>query len=166
MHRIFISSIIMVAIGCTGTEKKVSENTAQATSDSTGLAPVPFKDTSVHGCYMQVLKRDTFIANLQQQENLVYGTMSFNNYEKDKSSGTVSGSIKGDILKLNYTFASEGTTSVMELYFKYKDGNLIQGIGDMNTKGDTAYFVNPAQITYTDAEFKKIPCQDLPAKYQ
>lgn len=166
MHKIFSAFVMIAAVSCTGTEKKVSEDTARATSDSTDPVPGPFKDISVDGCYMQILQRDTFVASLQEQEGLVHGKMSFNNYEKDKSSGTVSGRLEADILKLYYTFASEGTTSVMELYFKYRDGNLIRGIGDMNTRGDTAFFVNPAQITYSGDEFKKISCQDLPVKYK
>ena len=115
---------------------------------------------------MQVLKRDTFTASLQQTERLITGRLSFDNYEKDASSGTVSGKIQGDVIKLNYVFASEGTTSVMELYFRYKDGILTRGSGEMNTRGDTAYFLNPALIKYDGGELKKVSCETLADKYK
>ncbi|MBK8494901.1 MAG: hypothetical protein IPL50_07650 [Chitinophagaceae bacterium] len=60
------------------------------------------------------------------------------------------------MLKLDYVFASEGMNSVMEVYFKYKDGILVRGIGEMKTNGDTAYFINPALIKYNGSDLKKI----------
>jgi hypothetical protein len=70
------------------------------------------------GCYMRVLKRDTLALHLQEVGNLVRGRLTFDNYEKDGSAGTVSGTIVGDVMKLIYSFQSEGMNSVMQVYFK------------------------------------------------
>ncbi len=165
MMKIFVYLTIVVAVGCSsGTDKKPGEDAVQLNADS--LAVKSDTTNNIEGCYMQVLNRDTFTASLQQQGNLVTGSMSFDNYEKDASTGTVSGKLQDDILKLDYAFASEGMTSVMELYFKYKDGILVRGIGEMNTKGDTAYFVNPALIKYEGSGFQKTDCQTLREKYK
>src|SRR4051812_19511817 len=69
----------------------------------------------ISGCYMQVIARDTIIANLQQNNSTVSGTLMFDNYEKDASKGSVTGSVDGDIIRLLYSFASEGMNSVMEV---------------------------------------------------
>ena len=54
----------------------------------------------------------------------------------------------------------------MELYFRYKDGILTRGSGEMNTRGDTAYFLNPALIKYDGGELKKVSCETLADKYK
>jgi hypothetical protein len=157
---------IIVAAGCTAeTDKKESENATPQPIDSIAIKSADAV-TKIDGCYMQVLKRDTFTASLQQNGNFITGKMSFDNYEKDASSGNISGKREGDILKLNYTFMSEGMNSVMELYFKHKDGVLLRGTGDMGNKGDTAYFKNPGQVKYEDAGLKKVDCGNLAAKYK
>jgi hypothetical protein len=166
MLKIITLLTITMIFGCTtGTNDEQNIESESSTTDS-NAKPKVFNNISIAGCYMQILKRDTFAAILQQQQNLVSGRMRFNNYEKDASAGTVSGKLEGDILKLDYTFTSEGMKSVMELYFKYNNGDLIRGTGEMNTKGDTAYFTNLAQIKYDGGEFKKTECETFPTKYR
>lgn len=165
LKKIFFLTIV-VATGCSsGTDKKAGEDAAQLNTDSIAVKPHDATN-NIEGCYLQILNRDTFAASLQQQGKLVTGRISFDNYEKDASTGTVSGKLKDDILKLDYAFASEGMTSVMELYFKYKNGILVSGIGEMNTKGDTAYFVNPALIKYDGSALQKVDCKNLADKYK
>lgn len=168
MRKLFIALTITMAVGCiSGPDKKIIEDAVKPPADSSGeVKPADDAFADIAGCYMQVLKRDTFAANLQQQGNTVTGRLSFDNYEKDGSTGTVSGKLQGDVLKLEYVFVSEGMNSVMELYFKYNEGILVRGIGEMNTKGDTAYFINPALIKYNGSALKKIPCENLPGKYR
>ena len=151
MVRAFIVLILALIVGCiSAPDKKKIEEAVKPPKDSTGLTVNPVEDSVivVDGCYMQVLKRDTFTASLHQHGNLVSGRLRFDNYEKDGSSGTVSGTLQGDLLKVYYFFASEGMNSVTELYLKYEHGMLIRGTGEMNTKRDTSYFVNPAIIKY------------------
>lgn len=164
MYRFLILLSLTMVFGC----KNLTVKTIQTDSDTTATHSKPIDDiiANVEGCYMLVLQRDTFAAILQQQGNDLTGRMSFDNYEKDGSTGTVKGSLQGDKLKLVYSFASEGKNSVMELYFKYKDDTIIRGIGEMNTKGDSAYFMNPALIKYEGSVLKKIPCETLPDKYK
>lgn len=168
MLKIFIALTIIMTAGCiSGTDKKAIEDAVKPPAHTSNeLKPADDAITDIEGCYMQVLKRDTFTASLQQQGNTVTGRLSFDNYEKDGSTGTVSGKIQGDVLKLEYAFVSEGMNSVMELYFKYQDGMLVRGIGEMKSKEDTAYYVNPALIKYDGGELKKISCPTLPDKYK
>ena len=92
--------------------------------------------------------------------------MNFDNYEKDGSTGTVSGVIENDIVKLWYNFQSEGMNSVMELYFKAADSSMVQGIGLMRNKADTAYFTDHSKIDYSkDQSLNKIDCSQVPKKY-
>ena len=114
---------------------------------------------TIAGCYMQVLKRDTFIAVLQQDGATISGKLTFDNFEKDGSTGDVKGTIDGDIIRLIYSFQSEGMNSVMDVYFKKQDDKLVRGIGEMSTRGDTAYFTDPSKITYpSNTMLQKVSC--------
>ena len=107
------------------------------------------------------------VLRLEQNGKDVSGKMSFDNFEKDGSSGTVTGKINGDVIELLYSFQSEGMNSVRELFFKMQDGKLISGIGPIGMRGDTAYFSNRSAIEYPQQEaFDKVSCDELHAKYK
>jgi len=119
------------------------------------------------GCYLRVLKRDTLALSIQQNGKTVTGKLSFDNFEKDGSSGNVAGTIDNNILKLIYSFQSEGMNSVMEVYFKVEDSALIHGIGEVAVKSDTAYYARPSEINYPKTEkLEKIGCEQLSNKYK
>ena len=156
-----------MAIGCKSLTDKTTTGDSATSSAHTKTEDVkPWDETIVEGCFMQVLQRDTFAASLKQNGNDITGRMSFDNYEKDGSTGTVNGKLQADVLKLFYSFASEGMNSVMEVYFKYSDGKLVRGTGDMDNKADTAYFTNPATVKYDGSTLQKLPCKNMPDKYK
>lgn len=111
----------------------------------------------VPGCYMKVFGRDTAILLLEQNGKNYSGKMLYDNFDKDGSHGTVRGTEDNEILKLWYDFNSAGIRSVMEVYFKKDNGRLLRGIGDMDVKTDTTYFISG--INYSDKEaFSKVDC--------
>ena len=112
----------------------------------------------VAGCYMKIVGRDTAILMLDHKGKEFSGKMIYDNYEKDGSRGVIKGKEEEGILKLWYDFNSEGMHSVMEVYFKEDSGKLLRGVGDMDAKTDTAYFISG--INYSDKEaFTKIDCE-------
>jgi hypothetical protein len=69
-------------------------------------------------------------------------------------------------VKLWYDFQSEGMNSVMELYFKIDGSSMVQGVGPMDSKADTAYFTYHSRINYSkDQSLNKIDCAQVPEKY-
>lgn len=69
----------------------------------------------------------SFNVNSHQEVN---GKLNYRLYGKDKNEGTLVGNIKGDTLIADYTFMSEGISSVREVAFLQKDGTYIEGFGD------------------------------------
>lgn len=119
------------------------------------------------GCYLRVLKRDTLALSIQQNGTTVTGKLSFDNFEKDGSSGPVTGTIDHDTLKLMYNFQSEGMHSVMEVYFKIEDSALIHGIGEVAAKADTTYYAKRGEISYpAENRLVKMDCEQLPQKFK
>ncbi|HEU4860842.1 MAG TPA: hypothetical protein VFT15_13440 [Chitinophagaceae bacterium] len=130
-----------------------SSDTSKTTAQETGEKPAADLD----GCYMKIIGRDTAIVMLEQKGKEISGKMLYDNYEKDGSRGTVKGKEDGEIIKLWYDFTSEGMHSVMEVYFKKEAGRLLRGVGSMDAKTDTTYFISG--INYSDKEaFNKVNC--------
>ncbi len=145
-------------IACNDSSQLNSKSTNSQSSDSS-LSPKP-EDHPVNdipGCYMKIIGRDTALLMLEQKGNMITGKMLYDNYEKDGSRGTVKGKEDKEIIKLWYDFNSEGMHSIMEVYFKKENGRLLRGVGDMDAKTDTTYFISG--VNYSDKEaFTKVNC--------
>ncbi len=140
--------------------KDASQSNTSETTDAGKVIPPKVEVRSspdITGCYMKITGRDTAILMLEQKGNMITGKMLYDNYEKDGSHGTVKGTEDKEIIKLWYDFTSEGMHSVMEVYFKKADERLLRGMGDMEAKTDTTYFISG--INYSDKEaFTKVNC--------
>jgi len=151
---------VVLFISC-NYKAKDKENSKETTTD-----PGTEKSVSVvDGCYMKITGRDTVILMLEQIGDELTGKMLFDNYQKDGSRGSVSGKVEGEIVKIWYDFFAEGIHSVMEINFKNENEKLVRGIGDIDVKGDTAYYKDPAGIGYSESEtFTKTGCALLQGK--
>jgi hypothetical protein len=93
------------------------------------------------GCYRMIIKNDTATISLNAQADSVSGSLSYNWYERDDNQGTFKGTIKNDsLIVADYTFQSEGVTSVRQVVFKIQDSVLLQGYGELQERNDTAFF--------------------------
>lgn len=81
-------------------------------------------------CYLNVTDKDSLMLKYRVSNGNVSGKLTYKNFEKDSSSGNVTGQASGDTLKLNYTFSSEGMTSEREVYFLQDSGVLLEGTGE------------------------------------
>jgi len=174
MQRIFILTFLIFIFSCNSGEsarefnKDSTSRVKQWTEQNDSSVVTSEKPgNSVAGCYWKLLQRDTFALALTQTGNELDGRLTFNNFQKDKSSGMVHGELKDGIIKLWYSFQSEGMNSVMEVYFKREGDRLIRGLGPVEVKGDTAYFKSENEISYDiDQTFIKVDCSQLPGKYR
>jgi len=99
-------------------------------------APV---ETVVQECYQAIIEKRTITLTVDVNNvNQFEGELDYSYYQKDKSFGTVFGNVKGDTVFADYTFQSEGKTSVRELVFLKKDGDtFVKGYGEiLETNGE------------------------------
>ena len=99
----------------------------------------------------------SFNVNSHQEVN---GKLSYNLVGKDKNEGTLIGNMKGDTLIADYTFNSEGVSSVREVAFLQKDGTFIEGYGDVVTANDKVSFKDKSKLKF-DAKntLVKVDCK-------
>ncbi len=87
----------------------------------------------------------SFNVNSHQEVN---GKLSYNISGKDKNEGTLIGNMNGDTLIADYTFTSEGVSSVREVAFLQKDGSLIEGFGDVVQANDKVTFKDKTKLKF------------------
>lgn len=166
MRHFLITLLITKLISCDNAEPE--STVASPAPDSAGIKTSAVESRpvdDVSGCYMKINDRDTAILMIDQKGTVLTGKMLYDNFEKDGSFGTIKGVEEKEILKLWYDFQSEGTHSVMEVYFKKDSGRLIRGIGTMNVKTDTTYFTSG--VNYSEKEaFTKISCELIKRKFE
>lgn len=157
---IFLSVILF---SCT--EQQTSTGTTESTTVVTNAADTTPVVSST--CYMQVLKRDTMVASIMQNDDVITGKLTFDNFEKDGSSGPFQGKLTDGIIKGWYNFQSEGMQSVMEVWLKMGDSSITRGYGPVSMKGDTSYFADPSAVKFEDnQQMKQLDCAAVPVKYQ
>ena len=137
-----------------GTTKKT-----QAKIDSTIITNATASPDSIR-CYQYIKNRDTATLSLKTKDNTISGTLGYNLYEKDKNAGTIAGIVKGDTIIANYTFQSEGKTSIREVAFLKKGDQLVEGFGDVQeVKGGTK-FKDLSKLKFDGSmTFGKIDCK-------
>ena len=103
-------------------------------------------------CYIGLFKNDSISMTLTIKGNIVVdGILSYNLYEKDKNKGTLVGEIKGDTLFADYTFMSEGITSIRQVAFLKKGLNYVEGYGESIEKEGKMVFKNTKKLDFNSS---------------
>lgn len=110
------------------------------------IAPSPPKEAEIvepsgNQCYTSTANNSkielSFNVNSHQEVN---GNLRYSLYGKDKNIGIINGNMVGDTLIADYTFDSEGTSSIRQVVFLQRDGTYIEGHGDVvEANGKTSF---------------------------
>jgi hypothetical protein len=124
-------------------------NKAKVNTEIPVAPAVPVTETLGDHCYSSIANNDTVVMQLNiNVNNEVNGNLTYKPYQKDKNEGTIVGNIKGDTLIADYTFMSEGKSSVREVVFLKKDTKFIQGYGDVLTTNEKTVFKDKSQLKF------------------
>jgi len=124
------------------------EKSTQATQEPTAPAGPQ--------CYAHLTATDTIRLTLQTTQPTVTGQLTYHYFEKDRNRGTLSGTMHGDTLLADYTFQSEGTTSVRQVAFLRRDIGFIEGFGPVAERGGKTVFAQPGTLQF-DAKYTLLP---------
>lgn len=109
----------------------------------------PEQLTRTVNCYEYINKKDTVSMKTYTQGDSIYGTLSYNFFEKDKNTGEITGKMVQEIMVLDYTFNSEGMTSVRQVAFKKNGKFLTEGYGESFEKDGKMVFKNIFTLDFT-----------------
>ena len=159
MKKYYLLAWIIFSTACTSSpqENKGAGDTAPATVSN--VTPVVASPSNINGCYLMIIERDTAHMELSQKDSVITGPLTYKPFQKDRNAGRLMLQIKNDRLDGWYTFSSEGKVTVRQSVFKYENGNLEEGYGDVIMKQDTVLFKYPAALRFEDKNpFKKVAC--------
>ncbi len=150
MRKLFyLFCIILTAIGCQNNQPNNMSETVSADTAKPFVDSVTTVQTSNgKNCFAYIKNQDTILLTLNLKDTLATGKLVYNLYEKDKNTGTFNGFLRHDTLIANYTFLSEGMTSVRQVAFLLKGDILQQGSGNMKDQNGRLVFTNKKDIVF------------------
>jgi hypothetical protein len=92
--------------------------------------------------------QDTVYLALTSTAPTASGTLIYHYAGKDRNRGTISGAFSGDTLRADYTFQSEGVTSVRQVVFLKRANGLLEGYGPVTERAGKTVFRQPHQLKY------------------
>ncbi len=158
MNRSILISLLFIS-ACNSQQDNVTSR--DVIKDSSNSKEINSAMSNMNGCYTSILKKDTATLKINTtNDDKVSGDLVYKHFEKDNNSGTIKGKVQDSLIIAEYTFQSEGMTSVREVVFKIKGENLVEGYGDINMNGDTARFKDLSQLKYQNGQpFVKGECK-------
>ena len=152
MNRFLLISFLFIA-GCSTSETKTKDVKNDTAADKVITTP------STVACYLMANGKDTATIKMTVSGPAVSGTLMFNLFQKDKNNGEFSGIMQDTLIVGNYTFQSEGMTSVREVVFKIKDDKLYEGYGEVIEKDNGVSFTDITKLKYQPVPFTKVRCK-------
>ena len=167
MQKILFAFTLLVFVSCgNSSESTVAmDDSAKESSVHAGADPVTGFATGkpfvLAGCYEMIFKKDTATLSLEVKDTLLSGNLAYHLWERDRNTGTIKGKLQDSLIIVDYTFRSEGVTSVREVIFKIKDSTLVQAFGDIEERQNKIVFRDPASLQYMDQNpFVKVACKE------
>ena len=146
------------AVACKG-PKEDSPIDAHFSPDSVAKAEI------MEDCFQFVNGKDTIRLRIQPEEVNVTGELAYLWFEKDKSWGTIEGTLEDSLLIAEYTFLAEGDTSIRQVVFKrFKEG-WKEGYGEINEVDGVVVYKNIDSLDYNhEFNLVSIPCDQFYTK--
>jgi hypothetical protein len=155
---LFLMLSIVSLLSCnpkTTTADDIQNNSASTTATENKIM-VPATT-----CYMGTMGKDTFQLKVEVFENVVTGNLAYLFHEKDRQKGTFEGTMEGDTLIANYTFAAEGQTSVRQIAFLLSGEKATEGYGDIEEKNGAMVFKNVKTLRFGKGpNLAKVTCAE------
>lgn len=156
MKKVFIVAVGIMAIVSCG--KKEEEKTV-VTEKEMEQPEITIQDKE---CFLWTSKgKDTIKMSITTANgDNVSGNLEYNFFEKDGNLGTVSGLKKGDTIYVTYDFQSEGMQSTRESAFLIKGNTLVEGFGEIETKGSNQTFKDKKTLKFDGSvTLNKVDCE-------
>ena len=137
-----------------------SENSNEKVETKPETSATTAAPASLNGCYEMVISGDTAFMKLEQNNDLLKGTLVYKRKDKDSNNGKVVLTKTGNRAEGYYTFQSEGKTSVRQIVFKIEKNSFAEGYGDIEMKKDTAIFKYSHALNFEEKHtFNKVTCK-------
>ena len=156
MKSLYPLVLAIFAIAACNGPKEDSPIDAHFSPDSVAKAEI------LEDCFQFVNGKDTIRLRIQPEDVNVTGELAYLFYEKDKSWGTIEGTLRDSLLIAEYTFLSEGDTSTRQVVFKRFEEGWREGYGDINELDGVVVYKNVDSLDYNhEVNLVSIPCDQF-----
>ena len=141
MKKFILLSIFALTLSACKNDKKVEVVTPTST-ESMVQDSAKIETTNAllqEGCYEYNNNGNKVKMEITKVADEVTGNLNTEYSGKDSNKGTFVGKLNGDKLIGTYTFNSEGKSSSREVAYQVKDGQLIEGYGDLDDATGTKF---------------------------
>ena len=167
MKQIFLAISILFLVSCNDKPADTPVNENDTTSQNASVKERTEAASGFAGntrlCYSNFKNRDTVLLSFTRNDTAINGELTYQFYQKDRNTGIINGTVKGDTIIADYKFNSEGTTSVRQVVFlKHGDG-LLEGFGDVEENNGKMVFRNVSSLVFDSSMvFSLTDCTKLP----
>ena len=167
MKQIFLAISIISFISCNDKPAGTTVNGNDTTSHS---ASVKDRSEAVSGftghtriCYANFRNQDTVLLSFTRNDTAINGELIYQFFQKDRNTGIINGTVKGDTIIADYKFNSEGTTSIRQVVFLKRGDELLEGFGDIEEYDGKMVFRNISSLVFDSSMvFSLTDCTKLP----
>lgn len=148
--------LFLIGVACNNPPQEAATPPADSAARAENQVMIPAAT-----CYAGQQGRDSFLLKTEVFPNVVTGTLAYHFYEKDRSQGSIEGTLRGDTLIADYTFMSEGKRSVRQVVFLLSDSTATEGYGQMEDQNGRLVFKDPGNADFTKGiRLHKVACEE------
>lgn len=136
---------VVALFSCKNKEAEANRSNLESTMEESTLV----SGTLGTDCYAYEGNGSKISLQVTSIDDEVTGKLTYSLLEKDTNRGTFTGTFENNILLAEYTFLSEGIESTREVAFLLKDGQLIEGYGEIEVDGATATFKDEEALSFS-----------------
>ncbi|WP_143305779.1 hypothetical protein [Chitinophaga vietnamensis] len=112
------------------------------------------------GCFQRVSGKDTVLLELNVNDSLVTGHLTYHYFEKDRNSGAISGILRDSLLRASYQYMSEGVQSSRRAVFKVRGQQVFEAFAnEIDTTGQPVFSDDPSQLKFDSVPLLSVPCK-------
>ena len=152
---VFFTSLFFSCVSCTNNGNDEAAQVRDSASNDVAVLETALSS----GCYSMIQQKDTAVLNLTVFDTNLSGRLQYRRFEKDNNDGVIDGVIRDGFIIANYTFQSEGRSSVRQIVLSIKGDSLFEGYGEIVVTGDTARFANIDELKFMAVPFVKVDCE-------
>jgi hypothetical protein len=152
---VVFTSLFLSCVSCNNNDNDEGVQVRDSASHAVDVSEAALSS----GCYSMIQLKDTAILNLTVFDTNLSGRLQYRRFEKDDNDGVIDGVTRDGLIIANYTFQSEGRSSVRQIVLSIKGDSLFEGYGEIIVTGDTARFVNIDELKFLAVPFVKVDCE-------
>lgn len=157
MKPYFVAAALLAMLSC---QQPTGNSSQTGEKDSSTTTPAASIVAAGPQCYIRISGKDTSYLQFETDNEVINGQLEYHLFEKDKNQGAITGTITDNIIKAEYRFMSEGTTSVRPVIFKLENNQVFEATpSSFDNQGIPVFDKDQSKLKFEGTPFVKGDCR-------